>query len=409
MRQILQVFSCDVVSKVGLAAAGLLLIRWMLAGDFAQYIFVMAVANVATQTTCAVVNRVYLLAASPTDRKHACALFVIQICLCVLIATIVVIVVDWKFSRCWVVLPVAVSICTSEFAKTIYQRQLAFGRFSIVELARTVLFLGGITITACFFPKHLDYVSVLAMQSASQLLSGSIALRTALDLKALADFNAIRDAWQSLANGACRYLTAYFVVLATLSNLPVLVLRTVAVDVEQAAFGSAFRYAALLQLALGAVHTVMLPTLQHASSVHEISAILRRQQRFVPLFAAVVVGIAAFSSLLLPWVDRGQYPSAVPIFQILCVSTIIGFACSPFVNVLFKLNDFAFCCWIVFAGFAITVAALFALVSRMGGVGAAWGTTLGFSFINLAIMLRSRSLLREVKCPVDTSSYRRAA
>jgi O-antigen/teichoic acid export membrane protein len=186
-----------------------------------------------------------------------------------------------------------------------------------------------------------------------------------------------------------RYLTGYFILVAVLSNLVVFLLGWLCGQHEVAVFGSAFRYYNLLSLALVAVHVVLLPAIQQASDPMLVEQILAQHKRIVPLFACVVLLSASLAGWLIPLIDRGQYPEAIGVFQILAASALISFIFSPHINILLNARDFRFIFYVMLAGVMTSAAAISLLIVDFGTQGAAWGFLLSFGLVNFVVYRRA--------------------
>ena len=110
----------------------------------------------------------------------------------------------------------------------------------------------------------------------------------------------------------------------------------------------------------------------------------------LPLFAVGVFVMALLAIWFMPWIDRGRYPDAIPAFQILALSAVISFVCSPHVNLLFREHDFRFSFWLMLVGVsaAVPIDAFCIVFFRVWG--AALGIMLSAGLINLVVFLRAR-------------------
>ena len=198
---------------------------------------------------------------------------------------------------------------------------------------------------------------------------------------------------RGLVAGPYGYLFAYFFVLGFFTQADVFMLKILASDDTVAAYGSALRYYAVLSLALGSVHAVLLPMVRHASSRRELEAILDRHGRIALGFAAAVALVGWAAGWAIPWIDAGKYPEAVPTFRILCVSAVISFAFSPHVNLVMRHERFRFLLWLIIAALALHVSASIALIPAHGAAGAAIAMAASAALVTVSIFLLSRRLI----------------
>lgn len=391
---LLQVFSFDLAAKALQALGVVLLIRWMAPAEFARYTFVFAGAVMLSQTLSLVFNRVYLLADNNGCSDCPGTFLVAQLGTCTALA---VLLLPLSGSCGDLYLPLCLlttGYCLLEFAKTVYQREMNFLRFSLLEVSRSTLFALAVIGIEHAAPFRLGAMSVVMVQACGSLLIASLTLGIQMRGRFLFEWGAAARLFADIAAFRYGYLTGYFILLAIQSNLPIFLLRGLTDNHEQATFAVAFRIYAMLSMALTALHAVLLPALQHASGLNVVNCILAQQRRWVPWFAATMVLAALCAGWLIPWIDQGKYPGAVNTFRVLCGSVAVSFALSPHINVLFRAKDFAFMFWTMAVGLTMSALVMALFISRLQGVGAAWGVLLGFGAINLTVFARSRSLRR---------------
>jgi O-antigen/teichoic acid export membrane protein len=149
----------------------------------------------------------------------------------------------------------------------------------------------------------------------------------------------------------------------------------------------------MFALLLSAVHSVLLPLAQRATRRDELEAIFARYRRAVlAVVPFVLLGVWA-SAWFIPLVDGGKYPGAIDVFRVLCVSTVVGLAFSPYVHLLFRYSDFAFLFGLACAALALNVGLAAALVPTLHALGAAAAVCIAAGALNLLIYVRARTLL----------------
>lgn len=149
-------------------------------------------------------------------------------------------------------------------------------RFSMVELSRALLFVGGVA--ACVYVVRYDLKAwQVFLVQASAVLAVFLAFygRLVESAKLLKVGAAMRLAAR-VAKGKYGYLFGYFFVLAIFLQGSVFVLEGMAGNSELAAYGSALRYAGILSLAIAAVQAVLLPIVQRARSAIRTRSSRRR-------------------------------------------------------------------------------------------------------------------------------------
>jgi len=393
MKRFAQVLSADAVSKALVGIAAVALIRYMPTGEYAALTFALTVATMGGQVLAAGFNRIYILGFESLRLEERMAPFVAaQVWLLlalVLAAAPLVRVLDVSYP---LVVAVAVGLLLSEFAKTFYQRRLAFGRYSAIEFARALAQAAGIAALIAIFGSGLRAEPVLAVQGAALLAPFALTLGLRLNWTRMLDVAAARELLRDVLKSPYPRLLVYFALVAVFSQVDILMLKALADEQQLASYGSAFRYYSLLMLALGAAHTVLLPAIQQSGSGAALDRLYRQHFRLLALFTPTVLLVAWLSAWVLPWIDQGRYPEAVPVFRILCASAVISFACSPHVNLLMKLQHFAFLLYLVLGALAAAFVLHLVLIPRAGALGAAWATLAGSAFVTVPIFFLARRL-----------------
>lgn len=390
MRSVYQVFSFDVLSKVLTGLVGILLIRYMPEGEYATYTVAISFVAIIIQGFVAAFNRIYILEYDGLQTKGGDAPF-----LAVQLAGILVVsAIALPFLRSLglafgAAVLVVLANSMSDFTKTVFQRQLRFKRYSLTEVGRSLLFMTLVVSLVKLAPSHLKATNVLLAQAIAMYAAFYAVFRSRLLTEALRSMRTVGVELRALLFGESRYLFLYFVVLALFAQLDIFLLRSLGTTRQLATYGSAFRYYTLLSLALGAVHTVLLPTIQLARDTDEIAEVLRRQRSLSLVFVPLVAVGAWLSGWLIPLIDRGRYPDAVPTFRILAVSAVISFIFSPSVNLVLCDREYRFLFRAVCASLVIGVPLNLVLIPAFGAPGAAVATLVAFGLFNGAVHVRA--------------------
>lgn len=390
MKAIAQVFVLDVAAKALAALSTILVIRHLAVPEYARYTLGVSVAGLTAQTLATSFNRIYVVGYERLGMAQAPGGFLgLQLLFVGALA-----VAALPLAAGWGLLVpatlfVVLGTMLTESARTVHQRELRFGRYSMVELARAALTTAGVAaLFAAGRPVRAEHV--LTAQGAVLVLvfavnGGRSSLRGVMEVHAGARMAGM------VLRGGYRLLFAYFFAQAVLAQMDVFFLKGLATPEDLATYGAAFRYYLLLSLALASVHAVLFPILQQVRDAAEERAILARHFRSLVLFAPLVLGGAWAAQWLIPLLDGGRYPGAVAIFRVLSLSAILSFAFSPFVHVLMRREDFRFLVWLTLGGMALHAGLNLLLVPRMGAMGAAWATLVGFGLINFSVFLRART------------------
>jgi O-antigen/teichoic acid export membrane protein len=391
MKSIVQVFSFDIASKVLLGVLGILLIRFMPEAEYARYTFAAALVAFASQTITGTFNRIYIVGYERLKLRGAAPAFLVLQLLAITLVVLLALPFRGRLAGAYgLAVAVVFAICLSEYSKTVSQQALQFRRFSLIEVARSALFLGAVLALVARDGQGIRAEQVLLLQAASMALVFLAASgRRSLFAGGMPLREFLRVASGILRQGY-RYLFGYFALMALLSQMDVFMLQGISTEREVAVYGAGFRFYLLLSLALAAVHAVLLPVLQRVETTEEQDEILARHFGMVRLFAPAVALGAVAAGWVIPWVDGGKYPAAVVVFRILAASAVISFAFSPYVNILMRFEDFRWLLGLVCAALLAHAGLSMALLPRYGAVGAATVTLLVFGTLNASIFVRVR-------------------
>jgi O-antigen/teichoic acid export membrane protein len=391
VRAMLRVFAFDVVSKAMLAALALALIRVMPAEEYARYTLALAAISFATQTFASTFNRIYIVGYERLGLHGSASAFLGFQLLAVGGAALLALPFQGALRGMYLpVVLVTVVTCFSEFAKTAFQQELRFARFTQVELARSALTAAASLGVVALAGTTVRAWQILGVQAAAMALVFFVAMRRrTVWREVLHPRDAARLAMR-VVRGGYRYLFGYFALLGVLSQLDVFMLAAFSSPAELATYGSAFRYYSLLSLALAAVHAVLLPLIQRIRTAEEQDQILSRQWRMVAVLAPVILAGAWLSRWIIPFIDGGRYPGAVPVFRVLAVTAVVSFGFSPHAHVLLRVQDFRFLFVLVVCALSAHLVLTYVGVQRAGALGAALATATTFLGINTSVFLRAR-------------------
>lgn len=294
----------------------------------------------------------------------------------------------------WYVVLLVFATCLLEFAKTFFRQELKFVRFSLVELIHVLFYVSAVFFLIYTYRSDIKAPPLLFIKAATMIVVFLPIFQKHLELKKLFDFGKAIHLTSTTLKGVYKFLFGYFIILTIFAQVGIFMLKLLADDLQLATYGSSFRYYTLIALALGAVHTVLLPVIQKAKTAAELNNIFDKQKKLLFLFIPVVLLGAWASQWIIPWIDKGKYPGAIIVFQLLTISSIISFAFSPHANLLFRFEDFKFLFILVNIALVINVTLNSLLIPVIGAKGAAISTLLGYGIINGSIRLRA-GILRE--------------
>jgi len=394
MKRFVQVLSFDVLAKAVLGLVAVALIRFMPTDQFAAYTLALSVATLAAQVLAGGFNRIYIVGYERLGLADRTEPFLgLQLALVALAGILGLPAAGALEGLYAAVVALAAAIVLSEFSKTYFQRELRFGRYSAIEIGRVIAQAAAIIGLIAVYGGAVKASAVLWIQAAALAGAFLVALGARLAWRRV---SALR-AWGSLLRGAAAggpyaYLFAYFGVLAVFSQIDVVLLKLLSEERTLASYGSALRYYALLSLALGAVHAVLLPSIQRAETREALDSLYAQHLRLLVVFIPGVALAALAAGWLLPWIDLGRYPDSVLAFRILAVSAVLSFAFSPHVNLLMKHERFRFLFVLIVIALAVHVLLCLLLIPRFGAPGAAAATLIASACVTVPIFFESRRL-----------------
>ncbi|MEX2113682.1 MAG: hypothetical protein WD845_10880 [Pirellulales bacterium] len=402
------VFLCDFAAKVVWGVAGLLLIRYLPANEYASLTLALAVSSLMIEGVGDNLNRLFIVGYTRLGLAGATLPF-LTLQLGLLAALVAVLCGFWNGSTLLVALIAASAFAGHllAFAKAALQRELKFRAFSLLELARTLLFASALVALIALERANVKAWEVLLLQASCVALVAVVALATTLDHSRL---GRPREAWaigRKIATGGYALMVGYVLAMAVLTRVDVLMLKWLDSSLQLATYGAAYRYHALLALLLAAVHSVLLPLTQRATRADELAAVFAKYRHAVYAVVPFVLLAAWASEWFIPLVDAGKYTGAVTVFRMLCVSTVIGLACSPYVNLLYRYEDFAVLLVLGCAAFALSIGMNLVLIPRFHAAGAAIALCTATGTLNLLIYARARMLLAWHPLPANTSAVAR--
>jgi len=395
MSAILQVFSSNFAAKILAACGLLLLVRFMPAGQWADYTFAFAIVGIAAPMLSTLINMVFIVGGRERNRHDVTRFFAVQFWICLALIALSPLALPWEGDLLIAAACLNLMQCLSEFAKTVYQQQQRFARLSLIEFSRAGLFVAGIAGLIGIRGGNVTASEVLYVQAATMLpLVLPLAL-VSIDWRGMFRVSDCIGLAGDLTARRFRHLTGYFVVLTILSQSTILLIKGLGTESQLANFGAAFRFYGLLMLALNAVLVVQLPAIKQAADPAAVRSVLDQHARLVPFFTLLIAVGAIAAPWLMPLVDGGKYPLAPYLFQILSVSVALSFTLSPYANVAMRAGDYRFLMNVQLITAPLSILGCGALLAYGGLYPMAWGLAATYFGSNLAVYLRAKRLLRE--------------
>jgi len=383
MKSMFQVLGFDLVGKAMLAVVGGLLIRFMSQADYASYSVAYALVLVFVQICSGCLSRVYVVGFERFKLQNDPGILArLQFALLLVGIPVLAFLLGFQKPLAWLCAAAMALGCATELTKSRFQQQMRFWKFSSVEFARAAAVCLGVGGLVWFSGFHPTAVGVLTIQLVSFAIIFALHGMPRLSLLSSTAWTATATFARKLWSSSYRYLFVYFLILALLNQIDLLVLRYAGSEHQLATYAAAYRYYNVLLLALTAANAVLLPASQRANTWEQTVA-LRRQHRAALLLFIPVVAIAIFAAgFVMPAVDGGRYPESPAVFRVLAVSSLLSFAMSPALNIVFRYEDFRFLTGAAAAACVIGPLLNVFLIPRFGAMGTAWSLLISMTALN---------------------------
>ena len=210
IRSAAQVFSFDMLSKGLLGAVGIALIHFMPQGEYARYTLGLSIIAVVTQTLALSFNRIYIVGYEKLRIEETPSSFLTFQLLALTGITILAFPFrSFADGTYWFIVGAIFATCLSEFSKTVFQRELKFFRYSLVEIIRTTVFVSGVVLLIFILRYDLGAWQVFVVQAAALLTAFLVFSRNLLHLSELLQVRKSLRLGVSVVRGAYRYLSGY--------------------------------------------------------------------------------------------------------------------------------------------------------------------------------------------------------
>lgn len=395
VRQTVLVFSADCGSRLLIGIAGLLLIRFMAPIEYAAYILATSIFSFVMQAASTAVANTYIITYERLGLGgRPLALLGLQLGAAAALAVVIFPASSLPAPLYAMLILSILGACLVDFSKARAQRELHFGRYSALEMLRSVSLFGSFLAIIGLRGASLRATEVFAVQAAAMgfaFLLGVVSRAGALGGAGL--WGAALTLRQIFI-GPYRFLLGYMVLLAVYGQIDVWSLTLARGAHDVGAYGSAQRYYLLLGLALSSFQAVLLPTLQKVSSRAEVAAVFRKHRFLLLVFAPTILATAVAAPEWIPFVDAGKYPEAVAIYRVFALSAVVSFAFSPHATLLYRFEQFGFLFRLGLVMAAWHAMASWLAASRGNALVLASVHAVDYGAFNLLIYLRSRGLMR---------------
>jgi O-antigen/teichoic acid export membrane protein len=390
MQGVGRVYLSNIFAKVVLALVGILLIRWLESDQLALLTLSFSIVLLIAQPLNDLGNRLYIIYPEfGSSSERLIGILLAQLAIVLLVGTLFVIAGPLPRSLSLLVLPAAMGIIWVELAKTVYQSAQNFHLYLRLEAVRGCIMLGGILLLGGLDPV-IRAQDVLLVYALAGFLPGLYVLLrqwTRIEFGALYR-RVIALIPRAVVDGP--KALGYIVLQSVIAQLDILILTRVSTPDQLATYGSTMRYYGVLVLALTSVQTVMFPRMREALGNLALREIFHQYNKLILLFVLSAIVCAVAAQWVIPLIDGGRYPNAVPAFQILCLSAVLSFSFGIYAILALNLRRWHLLFWASSVTLVLCVALNGALSTRWGAVGAASATLLTHAFFNLCMFFATR-------------------
>lgn len=313
----------DMLSKALNALALLAAMRFLTVVEFADYVFVSAMALAAYGIFNGFFNRRIVFNRIPEEELAATELLALILTgfAYVLIASLAPFM-GMNLAIAGVML--AGSAIIYDIRRSSLHRDQAFRRYTALEVVRAGSFLAA-TIAVIVLLEDDRGAWIIYSLAISYALA-AVAMRSSVVTRGSLTRQKLKSCVQTLWTRESLMLMAFFVLMGLASQLPALLYRPLADTADYAEFGVAFRYYGLLASITAAFHIVALPAIANVTA-DDAGALIKRMHR-IALFALILVaGATVVTYFLMPFIDGGKYPHAPALFVTMSVSLCFGIYC----------------------------------------------------------------------------------
>jgi len=406
VRNILKVYSGDVLSKIIGIGTAVLLIRGLAIEDYAAYIAFYGILFLIPQLVGSGVNSALVRFSTEyisKTKKRPFELYFIslifQLVLYILFCFVLFFLSDkvtqLLFGQKPFVLALRYGIIAglgyliTQAGRVIYQAEERFGYY-----VKTLWFRQGLTfifISFLFLLKLLNFYRAAQAIIVIELCVASIitfhVFRGFSFRRTISIFNSNLDIIKNFISST-GWLIAYFFMLASFQRLDIFMLSHFSSAEELANYGVAFKYYSLSLLLLGSIHTVLLPMFSKVEmqdpSKQSQFAIKWLKTNVWLIFPLIIFDF--FGKSLFIAINGMQYEKAFYIFIAFSVGIWLSLMFSPLVNILMSRKVFKFLFTLGVCALVLNFTGNYLLIPLWGGFGAVVVTICSHGLINGSAM-----------------------
>jgi O-antigen/teichoic acid export membrane protein len=396
VRNLSKVYLGDVFSSILGVGSALILIRGLTIADYASFVAFGSIAYLSAGLVGTGMNKALVRFSaeylSRTGRKPhslyasapivevAIFVVVITVSLSLPTQTTLVLLGDASFARpVQLGLLYGLGLLLMELGRSIYQAEERFTLYvGSLWMKQGLIFA---VVVCLWVSQRLSFGAVGSLIAAVSIAVGIGVVLQAVGTKALVSVVRVLRTDKGLTQefiSATAWLMPYYLALAALGQIDVLILSRFASTEQFAVYGVARQYYMMGLLLLGAIHAVLLPKLSRVDMQDPAlqRAFVGRWLRCTWWVAAPIVLFDAVAKPLFVWMNGPQYERSFGIFLIFSIGIWLSLMLSPLVNIVISRGDFRFLFLVGALALAFSYAGNYLLVPMFGGVGGAIVTVL---------------------------------
>lgn len=390
--EVIRLTIASVTSRGLLALCALILVRYMSTAGFSTITLSISVVTMCSMILSGSLGRLFILQRRcVVCNEDSTSYLIVQLSSVVMMCLVLAPLSYWVGSSYVLVVVVLIAQGLYDFTITNLQHRQRFGAYACADLLQSC----SLSILCFVYVTIFQAITApvfLAFQCLSLVAVFGVFGTSCLCRESMADVHRAAQMARDVVSGDQSRLLGYFLLVAFLGQVEIWTLAVLSGEEQVATYGVAGRYYGLLLLALGAVHTILLPRVQGISSSDDLERLFKGHYIGVGAFSCIALCCIVYAPLTMPVVDAGRYPESVVVFQVLALSAVVSFAFSPYVNILFRLDDSRFLVWLAVVMTLLHTLVCAALVSLFDAKGAALANLLCYTLFTGSIFVRSRWL-----------------
>ena len=390
LKTLSKLISAEVAAKVILGAISIVCVAFMEPNEFAKYAFAVSIFILLSSLIGSVFNIIYIVNVD-IDKYHS-SLLLFQL---LIVVFFLCIFLNFRYLFSGLLLHTIILVaaqCIFLFNQTARQKKLQFRSYYLAEYIRAGFFAAFVTVIYFRYEFSASNLLIAQIGATALAIMPSIKMRTISNN--LDNFFAFKELVSIVVISKMHILALYFITIAILLNVDMLIIKTFGESEDVANYGAAFRYYSILQVALIAAQKLLLPTVAQSEKISEVKTVFSQHKKISLYLIVLALPLYLFAVYVIPLIDGGKYPDSVQIFLILAVSAYLSFSFSPYSNVLIKFKRYLFMFVLALIALLIHIPLSYYLFSYQGSFGVALSNLLVYGVVNYAIYIRSKNLIR---------------